>query len=183
MIDKMNNEPLHELMRKAQNGDKIAYNSLLKQISPLVFAMVKKRIFDQEMVEDVYQNVMLNIHRARHTFNPEHKFKPWLFSVTKNTVYDYLRKNKKRFGVEVLVGDFFTNASDLNSDDQFEVLQQALKKLPKNYQDAIVLLKIEGLSLQEAADQLKISLSAMKVRAHRAYDRLKKVLIEDIAIN
>src|SRR3989338_1088677 len=92
-----------DLMAKAQAGDKDSYHKLLQEISPLVTRMIARKIRSEQVREDLFQNVLLNIHKARQTFDPLRKFNPWLYSVTRNTIYDYLRKNRKNMDLEVFV--------------------------------------------------------------------------------
>lgn len=169
---------LSSLMKKAQEGDGKSYELILREISPRIIKMVKSRIRDPETADDIFQTVLLNIHRSRHTFDPAKSFLPWLYSVTRNTVYDYLRKNRKKIELEVLVGDHFTAQAETSMGDDYKIVYEAINKLPEKYKEAVQLIKLDGLSMLEAAQKLGVSVSAMKVRAHRGYEKLKKMLIE-----
>lgn len=167
-------------MQKTQDGDETAYAQLLSEIGRVITMMIRQRIKNEQTVEDIYQTVLLTIHRARHTYDPTRPFKPWLYSITRNTIFDYLRKNRKRFELETFIGDGYEQkAKEDTQREETEILEKALESLPKNQREAVVLLKIEGLSLEEAAKKAGVSVGAIKVRAHRGYEALKKTIINN----
>jgi|APSaa5957512535_1039671.scaffolds.fasta_scaffold114746_2 RNA polymerase sigma-70 factor, ECF subfamily len=168
-------------MQQTQDGDDVAYVKLLNAISKSVFGIISQKIRNNEIAEEVYQSVLLAIHRARHTYDAERPFKPWLYSITRNMIYDYLRKHRRQIALEVLVGeDFDHKASENTESAEKQLLSNALNALPPKNKEAVLLLKIKGLSMQEAADKTGISLAAMKVRAHRGYKLLKNELVNDV---
>ncbi|MCP5463830.1 MAG: sigma-70 family RNA polymerase sigma factor [Deltaproteobacteria bacterium] len=169
------------LMQQAQNGNKAVYRELLQIISPYVEGMIKKRIQNHEAAEEIFQTVMLTIHRARHTYDASRPFKPWLFSVTRNTIFDYLRKHRRRFEKEILFDDPIQAKAAVNTElEEQELLQQALNVLPGDQREAVELIKLKGLSIKEAAQKVGISESAIKVRAHRGYQSLKDFLLNEL---
>ena len=167
-----------ELMRLAQSGDGESYKVLLSEIGLLVLRRVKRFIRKEADVEEVYQEVLLTIHRARHTFDPSRKFEPWLYTIIRNTVYDFLRKNRRKFEAETLVGDFFAAAPEDSAWKEEQILSDVLGKLPEAQREAVEMIKIQGLSMEQAAEKAGISISAIKVRAHRGYERLKTLIME-----
>src|SRR5580692_4990436 len=80
------------LMVRIQEGDMEAYALLLSEISPLIFNYVRKRVFNREQVEDVYQDVLLTFHKARHTYQTDKPFSPWFFTVIRNAIWAALSK-------------------------------------------------------------------------------------------
>lgn len=167
-------------MQEVQGGSEKAYVELLDGIGRLIIKMIRAKIKDNEIAEDLYQNVLMTLHRARHTYDPSRPFRPWLYSVTRNTIYDYLRKNRRRIELEILVGehlDFKTQSETAVEDSH--LLDKALSQLPEKQREAVLLLKIEGLSLEEAAKKAGVTVSAIKVRAHRGYKAIKNYLIHD----
>jgi RNA polymerase sigma-70 factor, ECF subfamily len=169
-----------ELMHKVQQGDEDAYKELLDQIGFIVVRHIRRHIRNEETVNDLYQTVFMTLHRARHTYDTSKPFKPWLYAITKNVIYDYLRKNKKRIELEMLTGFELTVEAQKNTEqEEVSLLGRALKTLSPRYEEAIRLVKIDGLSMEEAAQKLGISKAAMKVRAHRGYEKLKKYLINE----
>lgn len=166
------------LMAKIQEGDQEAYRQFLNEIGPLLFNYVRRRVFNPEMVPDVYQEVLLTLHKARFTYEPSRPLGPWLFTVARNSILDALGRNRK-FAEREVPTETLPESSALEADGSLgDELHQALNSLSPIHREAIELLKLRGLSLDEAAKELKISVAALKVRAHRGYEQLRKLLIE-----
>ncbi len=169
------------MMTQVQGGDMEAYRRLLDEMGPLLFHYVRRRVFNPEMVQDVYQEVLLTFHKALHTYDPSRPLGPWLFTVARNSLLVALGKNRKFATREVLtenLPDFAAAELSDNDEGLKEELHQALSTLPEIHREAVVLLKLKGLSLEEAARHLGISVAAVKVRAHRGYVHLRKRLME-----
>lgn len=167
------------LMREVQKGDTEAYTRLLSELSPLVFHYVRRRVFNPQHVDDVYQDVLLIFHRARHTYQPDRPFSPWLFAVLRNAIWKSLGKKRKFLEKEIPLEDLpeepvFTQIGE-GLDDR---IHQALDSLPRDQRRAVVMLKLEGKDVGSAAKELGISKVALKVRAHRGYAQLRKILGE-----
>ena len=167
------------LMQQVQEGDTEAYARLLAEMSPLVFHYVRRRVFNPGQVEDIYQDVLLTFHRARHTYQPQRPFSPWLFAVLRNAIWKALGKRRKFLEKEIPLEDLpeepaFTPTGE-GLDDR---LHQALDSLPPDQRRAVQMLKLEGKDVGSAAKELGISKVALKVRAHRGYVQLRKILAE-----
>ena len=168
-------------MAAAQAGDAEAYRELLDEVIPLVRGMVLRRVFDRTAAEDVVQNVLLSIHRARHTYRPERPFKPWLSAVTRNAIIDSFREGGRRRDreVEVELIDAFASPVEEGHPDERELSPEvaaAVEALPDKQREAVRLVQIEGLSVVEAAERAGVTPGALKVRAHRGYKALRRSL-------
>ncbi len=163
-------------MVKVQQGDKTAYEQLLNELGPVLLGYVRKRVFNREIVQDVYQEVLLTFHKARHSYEASRPFGPWLFTVARNSMLDALAKNRRFVEREIAVEELPETGTVEMDGSLGDELDQALKALPPLNREAIELLKLKGLSLEEAAAQLKITVSALKVRAHRGYRQLREIL-------
>jgi len=167
-------------MRAAQRGDADAYRSLLVAIEPRVRAMVRSRIREQAAAEDVVQNALLSIHRGRRTYRPERPFVPWMRAIVRNSIIDHFRERKRRGQREVELFE------ERWADDRSETpesrttlapeLAEALAALPEGQREAVTLIQVEGLSVAEAALRAGVSAGALKVRAHRGYRALRRLL-------
>ena len=168
-----------ELMRRTQAGDREAYEQLLEGISPLVFNFVRKRVFNKENLEDVFQEVLMTFHKARHTYRPEMPFGPWLFAVIRNAIWDVLKKNRRIAEREELTEDFAEVAALEGTEGEVDDrLHRALASLPEGKRQAVEMLKLRGMSVDEAAKELGLSKVALRVRAHRGYEMLRKFLMD-----
>jgi RNA polymerase sigma-70 factor (ECF subfamily) len=166
-------------MRASQEGDRDAFEALLKEILPRVRSQVFGRLGGREHAEDVVQNVLLSLHRSRHTYHPSRRFKPWLNAVTRNAVIDSLRARRhewrhQSFDEVEVPGDesLLPGGPEPISPE----LESALSRLPVAQREAVELLHVEELSVREAAVKTGTSVSAFKVRAHRGRVRLREIL-------
>jgi RNA polymerase sigma-70 factor (ECF subfamily) len=170
-----------ELMALAQSGDGAAYRTLLVELLPMLRSMVRARVYDHALAEDVVQNVLLNLHRARHTYRPERPFRPWLSAITRNAIIDSYRETGRRREREVeveLIEEFAAPERGVPIEQQAlsPELAGALERLPDKQREAVQLIQVEGLSVAEAAARAGVSNGALKVRAHRGYRALRKAL-------
>jgi RNA polymerase sigma-70 factor (ECF subfamily) len=115
------------------------------------------------------------LHRARHTYDPSRPLEPWLFAIARNVATDHARRRLNRMSWEVLVD----SPPELPADPAGGIeqqLEQALGQLSPPQREAFEMLKLEGLSVEEAAARAGTTVGALKVRAHRAYKMLKAIL-------
>ena len=170
-------ESLSSLMAKAQKGDEAAYAKLLTAAGKLVEAFLRRRLNSPQAVEDLVQDILLNVHRARHSFDPTLKFEPWLMAISRNRMNDFLRSMKRK--LETLVDEdkwVDRQAESEISQIEIEAFEKAMSKLTPDQKNIVTLLKLEGMSLKEAAAEMNMSESAVKVAAHRGYKALFKEL-------
>lgn len=168
-------------MIAAQSGDAVAYEKLLLELLPYIRRFVRRRLGDSSAGDDVVQNVFLSIHRARHTYRPERPFGPWLHAVIRNAVIDSARTSSRRAQREIsLEAEGVPEpavAPDLLDDRPLSPeLVRALEALPDPQRQAVELIHVEGLTVSEAASWAGVSISALKVRAHRGYRALRALL-------
>ena len=169
------------LMQAAQNGDAVAYRQLLGEISPVIKRFLRSRLFSDTALDDLLQEILLAIHTARHTYRPEQPFQHWMFGIARHKLIDYFRKQGRLNAREVSGDDLVTFMADpANTPEEalsYKDIRQALTQLPDKQRRVMVLTKIEGYSMAEAAAKLGMTETAVKVTAHRAYKRLKEWLI------
>jgi RNA polymerase sigma-70 factor (ECF subfamily) len=163
-------------MLAAQAGDQDAYRSLLENLQPLLRAYVKRRLRDEEQVADVCQDVLLTMHRVRHTFEPGRAFEPWFYSIARSRFVDHLRRRRRRGDLEVPAEAGPESVAE-QSQIGWEHVLEVLERIPASQRDAFAMLKLEGLSVEEAAERAGVTPSALKVRAHRAYGALRQALL------
>lgn len=167
-------------MAAAQDGDASAYERLLHELLPEVRSQVRRRLSDAAAAEDVVQNALLSIHRSRHTYRPERPFGPWMRAVVRNAFLDHARVRARRAERELPLDSTPEPADE--SEDWLEGqrlspdLERALASLPPAQREAVELIQLQGLSVAEAAVKVGVSMSALKVRAHRGYRALREKL-------
>jgi RNA polymerase sigma factor (sigma-70 family) len=174
-------------MAAAQKGDAAAYAALLTSLLPVLRAFVRRRGVDASAVEDVVQEVLLLIHRARHTWRSDRPFDPWLWAVARNATTDALRRQvrervRRERARDQAASEPATNADDpeaqLAARELTPSLRAALEQLPAAQRQAVELLYVEQVSVAEAAARAGVSPSALKVRAHRGSRALRAALTQ-----
>jgi len=164
-----------ELMRGAQAGNQEMYRELLLDLGPLLERFVRRWTRDSPELDDVVQETLIAVHRARHTFDPRRPLEPWLFAIARHVAADHLRRRAARLAHEVAV-ERLPDVAAAHDGEARHDLERALAGLPDGQREAFELLKLEGLSVEAGAARAGISPGALKVRAHRAYQTLKAML-------
>ncbi|HEY5568476.1 MAG TPA: sigma-70 family RNA polymerase sigma factor [Gammaproteobacteria bacterium] len=177
-------EDLDQLMRAAQQGDAAAYLNLLRRITPRIRAVVlRQRGFaGVAEAEDLVQDVLLSLHAVRATYDPARPFVPWLLAIVRNRLVDGARRYARTSAREIRLDEtdvtFSEPATNTDTGEIADagVLRQAVRELPEGQRQAIELLKLEELSLKEAAAISGSSVGALKVATHRAMATLRRTL-------
>ena len=174
-------ERLALLMRNAQDGGRAAYASLLKEILPILKRRVQSQLGFLPIMdrEDIVQEILLSLHAARATYDPERPFMPWLMSIAQNRMIDNARRNSRRLNNEVLVDEFPAHLADDNVGEpaseciNAKALQHAISGLPPGQRQALELIKFRETPLKEASALTGMSIGALKVSVHRAIKTLR----------
>jgi RNA polymerase sigma-70 factor, ECF subfamily len=180
---------LSALMRAAQLGDQAAYTRLLREIMPLLQRLLRSRLRFLQAADrdDLMQDVLLSLHRAMTTYDPQREFVPWLMAIARNKMVDRARRCARSIANEVLVDDLAAIgpverlAPCTESYGDPEALREAVSRLPAGQRTAIELLKIRELSSEEAAGVTGMSSVALRVSVHRAIKTLRVSLKSDTA--
>ncbi len=173
------------LMKAAQDGDRAAYERLLRDILPFIRGIAGRWHRRTDRAEDVVQDILLTIHRVRHTYDPARPFSHWLATLAKRRAIDALRRHGRTEKFEVIDEQSYVTFADpaankeLASRDQASGLGAAISALPEGQREALELLKLREMSLAEAAKVTGKSISALKVNVHRAIKSLRAQLKGD----
>jgi RNA polymerase sigma-70 factor (ECF subfamily) len=168
-------------MDRYASGDDGAFADVYDGIAPRVYGFLLRKTRDRGIAEDVLQQTMLRIHRSRGSFEKGAHVLPWAIAIASRLAVDMHRRRRK----EALSKseDEPEKASPDPDAEAYAVaaetaarIRAELDKLPENQRVAFELIKQEGLPVAQAAAVLGISVSAVKLRAHRAYEALRKVL-------
>lgn len=167
-------------MARAQEGDREAYRRLLEEITPYLRSLAARLIQNRGDIEDAVQDTLLSLHAVRHTYDPMRPFGPWLVAIARRRFVDGLRRRGRATSRETPLEaehETFaapeTNFHEAASDGR--AVREALEGLPPGQREAIRMLKLEEMSLKEAAAASGMSVAALKVATHRGLKRLRKV--------
>ncbi len=169
------------LMARAQDGDREAYRALLTQIEPYIRSIAVRYLGSSSDLEDAVQDVLMTVHSIRQTYDPRRPFGPWLVAIAHRRVIDQLRRQTRRRSREIELSreheTFAAPLAKLPAERSVDLaLVGAIDKLPPDQRDAIKMMKLEEMSLKEAARTSGRSVSALKVATHRAIRNLRKLL-------
>jgi RNA polymerase sigma-70 factor (ECF subfamily) len=172
----MEETALHALMVRGLAGDSAAYTTLLKQLAQALRVYFRRKLFQQQHeAEDLVQDVLLAIHTKRATFDASQKLSAWVYAIAQYKLIDHLRRQKRR-GVTAPIDDgsaLFAAESDSSASADVDTL---LGHLPEKQRDSIRLVKLEELSVREAAAKAGISESDVKVSIHRGLKKLTRIV-------
>jgi RNA polymerase sigma-70 factor (ECF subfamily) len=177
------------LIEKLRAGDQTAFRDMVEARQGLVYNTVIGFLQHPEDAEDVTQEVFIKVFESIGQFKGESAFTTWLYRIAVTSALEFLRKKsrKKRSGlISRLFGDDNTPLSDpadfvhpgvkLDQRENARLLFEAMRMLPENQRIAFTLHKVEGLSYQEVASIMAVSVSAVESLFHRAKQNLKKTL-------
>jgi RNA polymerase sigma-70 factor (ECF subfamily) len=171
-----------QLMAAAQEGNQTDYARLLREIVPLVRAVAAHHHRTPDRVDDVVQDVLLTIHRVRHTYDPSRPFIPWLVAVARRRSIDALRRRIRTEAMEIRDDTSYETFADPLANREREgreaadALAGALAALPRGQREALELVKLKEMSLVEASAVSGQSVGGLKVNVHRAIKALRAKL-------
>lgn len=176
------------LVREIKQGDAKALEEIVKRYSNKVYNLAYHLTRNAHAAEEIMQDVFLTVIAKIGTLTTEAYFSTWLYRVTTNAAYGYLRKEKK-FSEQTPVEDIdqeqfleydWSNLPDdvLLSEESKKVLRQSIDSLPEAMRTVVVLKDVEGLKNEEIAETLGISVPAVKSRLHRGRLILRQLLSE-----
>jgi RNA polymerase sigma-70 factor (ECF subfamily) len=166
-------------MAAAQGGDTAAYGRLLREILPFLRVLVRRRCRDADRAEDIVQDVLLTLHRVRHTYDPARPFTPWLAAICERRSIDALRKRVRLAAHETADERAYETFADpeanhpLQAGDAAQALAAMVAALPAAQRQALELVKVKEMTLIEASQVSGQSVGALKVSVHRAIKALR----------
>lgn len=169
------------LMARAQSGERETYRRLLDEITPYLRSLAASAHRDPRDIEDTVQDVLLCVHAIRHTYDPKRPFGPWLVAIARRRIVDRLRRQgRARLRETPLMPEHETSiAAEANYPEasiDANSLRDAVERLPPGQREAIRLMKLQEMSLRQAAAVSGMSIAALKVATHRGLKNLRKLL-------
>jgi RNA polymerase sigma-70 factor (ECF subfamily) len=177
---RLREESLENLMVRYQRADEDAAAELIRRVSPALLKYLAARIPLRRDLEDLLQECWLRVHSARHSYRPGEPVLPWVFAIVHHTWVDSYRRFRRVQARETAVEDLrerLQPATDPVGSSGL-LFEQLLNELPDSQREVILLLKVSGMSLEEVARATSSTVGAVKQKAHRAYEKLRKVLAE-----
>lgn len=178
-----------EIIKLILNGEKEYFKLIQKKYYSLIYNLIRKIIKDEDDIDDLVQETFIKVYNALPNFQFNFNFSSWIYKIASNNCIDFIRRKKLNF--------VYIDKNDESDDDEYKfdikdpsltpeeqlqkkershLLKQAIKKLPKNYQQVIHLRHEEELDYQEIAERLNIPLGTVKIHLFRARKQLLDIL-------
>ena len=176
-----------ELIKRAQKGDSAAFNDVVLAYRKRILGTIARLIARPDDVEDVGQEVFLRLYFSLDQLRSPEVFEPWLYRLTVNAAYDYLRRQRRRresrmsdlSEQQVLLADAAEGGKRRDEEQRRtrirELVQSLLEKVSEEDRILLTLKEVEGLSLKELEKIYRVNENALKVRLFRARQRVLKV--------
>jgi RNA polymerase sigma-70 factor (ECF subfamily) len=175
-------QPDFGVLRKAQRGDERAFSLIVRAYEVPVFNYVMRLVGERSLAEDLTQEVFLRVYQGLPSFSLRSRFTTWLFQVTKNRVLDELRAVERRPRAVVAIEDVPPPEvldTPLEQLEEMDAVWRAIDGLNVDLKMALLLRDVVGLSYNEIADSLEITLATVKWRIYKAREEVQLALARE----
>jgi len=172
-------DQLKSLLLRGLAGEGAAYEAFLRELGAILRAFLRGRLARvPDEVEDLVQETLIAVHNQRHTYDAGQPVTAWAHAIARYKMIDFLRRRSIREAVQEPLEDDadFLASSDEEAREARRDLAVLLGQLPDRHRLPIVLMKLEGLSVAEAAKRTGMSESAVKVGVHRGLKALAALI-------
>jgi RNA polymerase sigma-70 factor (ECF subfamily) len=175
-----------EVIERARKGDDLAFNQIVVAYRKRILGTIARLIGRPEDVEDVGQEVFLRLYYSLDQLRTSEVFEPWLYRLTVNAAYDYMRRQRRRresrmsdlSEQQVMMADASAGGKERQEEVRRtgirEFVQALLGEISEEDRALLILKEVEGLSLKELEQIYKVNENALKVRLFRARQRVLK---------
>lgn len=162
-------------------GNRSAFGELVARYQRLVASVIWRYGVGRSEIEDVVNEVFIKAYQNLHQFRPEHPFSTWLYRLAVNHAIDHkrrLRKEQARTEMPEQIADPAPTARQgLERDERTTLVREALESIKPHYRDALFLVYVEGLKVDEAARTLGLPQGTIKTRLMRGREALRRILV------
>ena len=171
MVKQTEKETDYRLMRAIQKGDMVAFSDMVDRYKNRLMNVIGRMLSSSEEAEDVVQETFVRVYQHRQSFNFQHCFSTWIYTIGLNLARNELRKRKKfkYYDITEMQGSESEFAVEAKLPSRLpEVLNAAVEGLPEKYRTAFMLRDVQELSYEEVAQILDVPLGTVKSRVNRA---------------
>ncbi len=186
-MDRFENDKLAEVIRQCQQGDRESFVWLVDAYSPKLYQYFYRVCGSPDLAEDLLQDLFVKLLLKIRSYRHENKFDSWLFRVAANMVRDFFRSRQRQIKTAAMPdGDIMPAVSDvadeqfdrLETAEQVDILQMALKRLAREEREMIVLRHYSGLNYKDIAEQYGLPLGTVLSKVHRGMKKLNKIMTQ-----
>ncbi len=178
-----------DLMCRYRDGDVLAFQELYQRHHAGLYRFIAWRSPRKDWAEEIVQDSWINLHKARERYQPDASFRTYLYQIARNRLFDLLRQQPVSLATEVVSEDedWLGNLSDeeyespetgLEQKQQVQALHAAIRRLPNEQKEALVLQQFNGLRLEEIAELTSVPVETVKSRLRYAMQKLRQTLQE-----
>jgi RNA polymerase sigma-70 factor (ECF subfamily) len=167
---------LNYWMERYQQADPEGPAVLISALSPSLLRFFRSQSATPGQAEDLLQDTWLRIHRVRHTYRPGEPVLPWIYAIARHVRVDGYRRSQRINIHETAMNVLPERPAEGEPRHVLPVFEALVAALPEAQREVITMLKVGGLSLEEVARATSSTVGAVKQKAHRGYDRLRKLL-------
>lgn len=177
-LQKLSIEDDYSIIRQIIDGDKSAFQVLVKRHKEKVRNIIYMTMNNSAMVDDIAQDVFITIYKNLKHFRFESLFTTWLYRITVNKCKDYIRRMNVRKIFSPLDDGFDVSEhqTPVENNDVSKIVMDAISKLPVKLKMPLILKDIEGFSYQEISETLNCEMGTVKSRIFRGREKLKEIL-------
>jgi RNA polymerase sigma-70 factor (ECF subfamily) len=167
---------LESWMVRYQRADPEAPRALIVALSPALLRFFRSQIAIREQADDLLQETWMRIHRVRHTYRPGEPVLPWVYAIARRVGIDGYRRTRRISSHESAMEVVPEKAAPVEARNTLPAFDTLVAALPEAQREVVTMMKVGGLSLEEVARATSCTVGAVKQKAHRAYERLRKLL-------
>ena len=183
-----------QLFLRYTDGDEEGFRVLMERYEPRIQGFLRKRLNDEERVEDLTQDTFLRIHRARDSYDPSRKFSTWIHTIANNllknefrnrsrrreTVFSELRPETASSGAPARPVEFQSTGLDPEHEtyrsELREAIDTAIERMDEHHRIPFVMREVDDLSYEEIAEAIGIPVGTVKSRLNRARNSFRALL-------
>jgi RNA polymerase sigma-70 factor, ECF subfamily len=167
---------LNRWMERYQRADPQAPTALVVALSPPLLRFFRSQVASREQADDLLQETWLRIHRVRHTYRPGEPVLPWVYAIARRVRIDGYRRTRRITMHETAMDVLPERSAPVEPGNSLPAFDTLVAALPEGQREVVTMLKVGGLSLDEVARATSSTVGAVKQKAHRAYEKLRKLL-------
>ena len=171
-----------ELISSFLNGDKTAFNFIVRKYQKKVYLITRKMVLDHDDADDITQEVFLKIYRSLGDFRGDSKFFTYIYKIAVNYSLNHLNRNKKILSRKSDIDNAFISSEDKIADelmiskDRTKLIEEAIDTLPAQQRAVFNMRYYDNLSYEDISNILNKSVGGMKANYFHAIKRLEKFL-------
>jgi RNA polymerase sigma-70 factor (ECF subfamily) len=164
-------------MERYQQADPEALAALIGALGPTLLRFFRSQASSREQAEDMQHETWMRIHRARHTYRPGEPVLPWIYAIARRRRIDGHRRTQRTTAHEIAIETLLEPPLPVEQRHTLPFFETLVATLPDAQREVLTMMKVGGLSLEEVARASSSTVGAVKQKAHRAYERLRQLLL------